>query len=178
MQPKKFAMWLAIVSIIMLFAALTSAFFVKKADGLGESIQLPEIFLMNTIVIIMSSISMQWAYVSARNNELTTNRVMLMITVLLGLVFTYGQWTGWGELVERNIYFAGPNALYSFIYVLTGVHALHLISGIIFLLIVLQSSLKYKVHSKSLLQIQMCTTYWHFLGGLWIYLFLFLTINL
>ena len=88
------------------------------------------------------------------------------------------QVKGWEQLVTQNAYFSGNNALESFIYVFTGMHGLHLVSGIIFLIITLVSASKYKVHSKSLLQIDMCKTYWHFLGGLWIYLFLFLTVNL
>jgi len=81
--------------------------------------------------------------------------------------------------VQNNVYFggSGSNPAGSFLYILTGVHGFHLITGLIFVAITLASSLKYKVHSKNLLRIQLCTTYWHFLGGLWLYLYIFLRIN-
>ena len=65
----------------------------------------------------------------------------------------------------------------SFVYILTGLHGLHLFGGMIFLLIVLVATYKYKVHSKNMNQITMCATYWHFLDGLWLYLFIFLLLN-
>lgn len=178
MHPKKFALWLFIVSIIMLFAAFTSAYLVKSADGQLLNMKLPSLFNVSTLVIILSSVSMQWAYVSAKNNEMKTIKGMLIATVLLGSVFLIIQLAGWGQLVDQNIYFAGSNALASFIYVLTGLHGLHLVSGIFFLIITMIAALNFKVHSKNIVLIQMCATYWHFLGGLWIYLFLFLNVNL
>jgi cytochrome c oxidase subunit 3 len=82
----------------------------------------------------------------------------------------------WGDLVKNSVYLVG-NPSGSFLYVLTGLHALHLISAIIFVLIVLIATFRNKVHSQNLAQIEMCTTYWHFLGGLWLYLFVFLILN-
>jgi cytochrome c oxidase subunit III len=98
------------------------------------------------------------------------------LTTLLGLVFLVTQWYSWVALVERDVYFVG-NPSGSFLYVFTGLHALHLISGVIFLIIVLISSFNYKVHSQNMARMEMCSTYWHFLGGLWIYLFMFLLLN-
>jgi len=121
---------------------------------------------------------MQWSLKSAKENEMKNTKLMLSTTFILGVTFLITQFMGWGQLVDQNVYFAGSNALASFIYVLTGLHAAHLISGVIFLLITLLAAFNFKVHSKSMVLIQMCTTYWHFLGGLWIYLFLFLTVNL
>ena len=174
MHPKKFALWLFIVSIVMLFAALTSAYIVKQSDGNWLSFELPGIFTVNTIIIALSSLTMHLAYLSAKKDALRKIKWMLLVTVILGLLFLVGQYISWSELVNNSIYFVSNYASGSFIYVFTGLHGLHLISGIIFLLITFVSSLRLKIHSKNLVQIEMCMTYWHFLGGLWLYLYLFL----
>lgn len=176
MHPKKFALWLFMVSVVMLFIALTSAYIVKQSDGVWLDIQLPVLFDYTTALILLSSVSIHWAYVSARNNEIKKIRLALMVTSVLGLSFLVGQYMAWGDLVDQGVFFVG-NPAGSFLYVLTGLHGLHLVSGVIFLLIVVKSAFTYKVHSKSMVQIEMCATYWHFLGGLWLYLYIFLALN-
>ncbi len=178
-QPLKFSLWLIIISIIMMFAAFTSAYIVRRAEGNWLEFDLPNILLINTIVIVLSSVAMQMAHNAAKNNNLKLLKMMLLLTLGLGIAFLVGQWKGWSDLVQSNVYFggSGSNPAGSFLYVLTGVHAFHLVTGLIFLFITFMSSLKYKVHSKNMLRIQLCTTYWHFLGGLWLYLYIFLRIN-
>lgn len=176
MHPQKFALWLFVVSVIMIFAALTSAYIVRRGEGNWLEFDLPAIFYYTSGVIILSSITMQWAYIAAKRDNLEVLKIALVLTSILGIAFLVGQFIAWGDLVDQNVYFVG-NPSGSFLYVLTGVHGLHLISGVIFLLIVLALAFKYKVHSKSMVRIEMCATYWHFLGALWLYLFLFLSYN-
>lgn len=178
MHPKKFALWLFIVSIVMLFAALTSAYIVKQSDGNWLSFELPGIFAINTVIIAISSVTMHLAYLAAKKDTLERIKWMLLLSVILGLLFLVGQYISWSELVKNNIYFVSNYASGSFIYVFTGLHGAHLVSGIIFLLITFRYSLLAKIHSKNLVLIEMCMTYWHFLGGLWLYLYLFLLFNL
>jgi cytochrome c oxidase subunit 3 len=85
----------------------------------------------------------------------------------------------WGELVQNKVFFAGASAnpSGSFLYVITGVHGLHIVSAVIFLFVVLYSAFRYRVHSQNLARIEMCATYWHFLDILWLYLFGFLLLN-
>lgn len=175
-HPKKFAMWLFIISVVMIFASLTSAYVVKKAEGDWLIFDFPKLFNVTSVVIVISSITMQMAYYFAKKNNLIGIRVNLAITGLLAIAFVIGQVLSWEELVAQDVYWVG-NAAGSFIYIFTGLHGLHLIGGLIFLAIVLVNAFKYKVHSKSMVQIEMCTTYWHFLGGLWLYLYLFLILN-
>ena len=179
MNPKKFALWLFIVSVIMLFGAWTSAYMVKRGDPGWSSFELPGQFWLNTAIILLSSITMVWAHYSAKKDNLEQTKIALGATVGLGLAFLVGQWLAWGKMVEMNYYFAGSssNSSSSFIYVLTGFHGLHIVSGLIFLLIVLVASFRFKVHSRNMLRMEMCSTYWHFLGGLWLYLFVFLLLN-
>lgn len=176
MNPKKFAMWLFIISVTMIFASMTSAYVVKKAEGDWLLIDFPSMFNITSVFIILSSVSMQFAYFSAKRNNLLNIRIGLVITAVLAIAFTVGQYLSWGELVEQDVYFVG-NPAGSFVYIFTGLHVVHLLGGLVYLTIVLVKAFKYKVHSKSLTQIEMCTTYWHFLGGLWLYLYLFLILN-
>ncbi len=178
MHPKKFALWLFIVSIVMLFAALTSAYIVKQADGNWLSFELPKIFILSTAIIMISSLTMHLSYLAAKRDSLGRIKWLLFITVVLGFLFLLTQYMSWSELVKENVFFVSNYASGSFIYIFTGVHGLHLISGIIFLLITFGKSLKAEVHSKNLVLIEMCMTYWHFLGGLWLYLYVFLLFNL
>lgn len=176
MHPKKFALWLFIITVVMVFAALTSAYIVRQAEGNWLVFELPTAMWVTTGVILLSSFTMHWAYLSAKKDELGQVKLAIGITTGLGVLFLIGQFYVWGILVDHNVFFVG-NPSGSFLYVLSGLHGLHLISGIIFLIIVLISALRYKVHAKNLNQIQMCATYWHFLDGLWIYLFIFLLLN-
>lgn len=176
MHPKKFALWLFIVSVVMIFASMTSAYIVRMSEGNWLEFELPDIFWYTSIVIILSSISLHWAYLSAKRDSLDQLRIALLVTATLGVAFLVGQWYSWVALVDQDVYFVG-NPAGSFLYVFTGLHAIHLISGVIFLIIVLISSLRFKIHSQNMAQMEMCTTYWHFLGGLWLYLFMFLLLN-
>lgn len=173
MHPKKFAMWLFIGSVAMLFAAFTSAYIVRQAEGNWLYFDLPNLFYITSVIIAASSITLQWAYIEAKKDNFNKVKVLVGITSLLGLAFLAGQVMAWRELVDQSVYLVG-NPSGSFIYILTGLHGAHLIGGIVFLLIVLNSAFRFKIHSKNLAQMEMCLTYWHFLGGLWLYLFVFL----
>jgi cytochrome c oxidase subunit 3 len=176
MNPKKFILWLFIVSIVMIFAALTSAYIVRQAEGNWLEYKMPSMLYVSSVVILLSSLTMHLSYLAAKKNNFFNLKLGLVVTVLLGIGFLYTQFESWKQLVEMDVYFVG-NPAGSFMYVLTGVHAFHLISGVIFLIIVLISSLRDKVHSKNLDLMEMGGTYWHFLDGLWIYLFIFLLLN-
>lgn len=178
-HPLKFTLWLIIISIIMMFGAFTSAYLVRRAEGNWLEYNMPSILLFSTVIIALSSLTMQLAHNAAAKDNIAKLRLMLYLTFALGVVFLVAQWSGWSELVSNNVYFGGEssNPSGSFMYVLTGVHGFHLITGLIYLAVVIASSLRYKVHSKNLLRIQLCTIYWHFLGGLWLYLYIFLRLN-
>jgi cytochrome c oxidase subunit 3 len=176
MNPKKFALWLFIVSVCMLFGAWTSAYLVKRAEPGWSSFELPSQFWFNTGLIILSSVTMVWAHRSAKRDELEKTKLALGLTIVLGVAFLVGQLLAYDKLIEMNYYFAGSgsNSSGSFVYVLTGFHGLHIISGIIVLIVALVATFKFKVHSRNMLRMELCSTYWHFLGALWLYLFVFL----
>ncbi|HMJ67767.1 MAG TPA: cytochrome c oxidase subunit 3 [Cyclobacteriaceae bacterium] len=176
MHPKKFGMWLFLGSVLMLFASLTSAYIVRRADGNWTAFDLPALFYMTTVVILLSSVTMQWAYFAAKKDNHSTVSLMLTLTFILGVLFLIGQFYGWKELVFDRVYLVG-NPSGSFVYVLTGLHGAHIISALVYLLIVLVAARRLKVHSGTIATIEMCATYWHFLGGLWLYLFVFLLLT-
>lgn len=174
-NPRKFLVWMFIVSIVMLFAGLTSAYIVRQADGNWLHFDLPSVFWITSGIILVSSFTMQMAYRSAKKDNLGRIKIFLGLTMILGILFLAGQYYSWVQLVNEDVFLVG-NPSGSFLYILTGLHGLHLVSGLVFLLIMLIGSFRYKVHSRNTVSLEMCTTYWHFLGGLWIYLFIFLNI--
>src|SRR5690606_976859 len=176
MHPKKFSLWLFMVTVVMVFAGLTSAYIVRQSEGNWLEYDLPGIFWVTSGIAVLSSLTLQWAYYSARKDNFANLKIGMALTVLLGIGFLVGQWYSWVAMVDREVFFVG-NPSGSFLYVFTGLHAAHLISGVIFLIIVLISTFRLKVHSRDMTAMEMATTYWHFLGGLWLYLFMFLLLN-
>lgn len=178
MQKKsaKPLLWIGIVSIVMLFAGLTSAYVVRADNGNWLVFQLPPISIISTAVIIASSLTMFIAQLSIKRDKHGMASAFLFITFVLGLVFTYTQYAGWKELTAQGIYFLGKysNASGSFLYLIAVMHLLHLFGGLIALLITLTKSLRKRYNSQDYLGIELAAIYWHFLDALWIYLFLFL----
>lgn len=173
MNPKKFILWLFIVSIIMLFAAMTSAYLVRRAEGNWLEYTVPAVFSYSSIALVLSSMTMQWAYISAKKDDFKRLRIAITITFVLGMAFLYMQFQGWVQLVDQNVFFVG-NPAGSFMYIFTGLHGFHLISGLVVLVVALTAAFRLRIHAKSLNQMEIATTYWHFLDVLWLYLFFFL----
>lgn len=172
----KYLLWFAIVSIIMFFAAFTSAYMVRQADGNWVLFKLPKTFTLSTIFILLSSVSMQMSFRAVKRNQQKNLKVALLITLGLGLAFVFCQLVGWNQLVKNGIYFVG-NPSGSFLYVLSGMHLLHLVAGILALVIVNTKAPLEKYNSGNFLGVELCTIYWHFLDLLWIYLFVFLNLS-
>ena len=167
-------LWAGQASIGMFFAGLTSAYIVRKAEGNWMSFVLPDWFYYSTITIIISSVFMFLAKRKIKQNISATS--FIFATFLLGLLFTLFQITGWNSLTNQGIFLTGEgsNAAGSFLYVLTLAHLIHLLAGLIALLYSSISSVKGKYSSENHLGLDLTSTYWHFLGLLWIYLFIFL----
>lgn len=176
MNPKRFLLWMFMVSIVMIFASLTSAYIVRQAEGNWLAYELPQLLWTSTFILIVSSVTAQLAYRAGRMDNMGGLKAYLSLTVIFGIVFLVTQVYSWGVLVDNDVYFVG-NPSGTFLYVIMGVHGLHLVSGIIYLLIMLVRSFRYKVHSKNLLHLGLSVSYWHFLDGLWLYLFIFLLLN-
>jgi cytochrome c oxidase subunit III len=169
-------LWLAIVSMIMLFAGLTSAYVVRIGQGNWVTFDIPVPFYLSTGLILISSVTMNIAKNAIKAGDAVKLTRFLALTFLLGLGFIISQFYGWKALVSNKIFFAGTqsNASGSFLYTLSGLHLAHLFGGLLFLLAVLVKSARYKYSENNYLGVQLASIYWHFLDILWIYLFLFL----
>jgi cytochrome c oxidase subunit 3 len=169
-------LYLSMASMAMLFAAFTSAYVVRQQKGDWLVFDMPQIFYISTAVILVSSVTMNWALSSAKQNNLKNLKLGVLITLLLGIIFVIFQVAGWNILYGQKIVFAGKysNASGSFFYVLTLMHLLHLFGGILALSVVWIKSIQGKYSSENLLGVRLCAIFWHFLDLLWIYLFLFL----
>ena len=177
-HPKKFNLWLFLIGVVMLFTGLTSAFIVRKGDGNWFRYELPDLFMYSTFIVLLSSLTMVLAYRGVKRDEIVFSRYAVLATLVLGSLFCLFQFLGWKDMIEHGLYLITPKdgskVSASFVYVLTGLHLLHILGGLIFLMIVLRKSYKLEVHKKNTLLIDMCNTYWHFVGFLWVYLYLFL----
>lgn len=174
---EKVLLAIGIGSIVMLFAGLTSGYIVRQAEGNWKYFELPSVFYVSSIIILISSFTMQMAVRAVKKDDLAQVKSFILITLGLGLAFVFTQFLGWNELVKNDVYFADrltPSG--SFFYVITGLHLAHLAFGLLGLIITGSKSIRERYNSKNYLGISLCGIYWHFLGGLWIYLFVFLAI--
>ncbi len=172
MHPHKFTLWVAIASMLMMFAGLTSAFIVKSNQAGWQDVAIPTVFWYSTAVILISSLTMQSALRSFRQRNMQQYRTLVGMTLALGILFITLQWLGFQELWEQNIRFKGGNAG-QFLYVIFGLHALHVIGGVIALLVMFGKAFFGKVKLYSAVPVEVAATYWHFVDLLWLYLLVF-----
>ena len=172
-HPHKFTLWVAIGSIIMMFAGLTSAYIVKSNQAGWQSIEMPQIFWYSTGTILLSSVMMQWALRSFKQREMNQYRVLISVTFILGVVFVILQWIGFQQLWNRGVQFKGSSGGGQFLYVIAGLHAVHVLGGIVALLVTLAKALFGRKKLYSSVPVEVMATYWHFVDILWIYLLVF-----
>jgi cytochrome c oxidase subunit 3 len=176
LHPHKFMMWVAIASICMMFAGLTSAYIVKKSQDNVEKVILPTLFWWSTLVIVLSSLTIQIAVKNIKAKEMQRYRLMLGITALLGILFAAMQWYGFKILSTNGILFTGKNSNpgASFLLIIIGLHALHVLGGVVALIVFNVKIYFSKVRNYSAVPVEVVATYWHFVDILWVYLLLFL----
>jgi cytochrome c oxidase subunit 3 len=179
--PSKTGIWVALAAISMTFAAFTSALIVRQGAAMDwHHLTLPRILYFNTLVLLASSLTLEMSrrrvavfMGGTRNFDLNPAR-WLYVTALLGVVFVAGQYLAWLQLRSEGLYLAtNPNS--SFFYLLTAVHALHVLGGLVGLTYVIR-----KLHRVVLRRSTLDTFsyYWHFMGILWVYLLLLLWMKL
>jgi cytochrome c oxidase subunit 3 len=175
---KKFTLYVACASILMMFAAFTSAYVVRQAAGNWLEFQLPAIFWYNTAVIVISSVVLQLSFYSFKKGNTLPYRMLLVLAFLLGISFVVLQYQGWLALEAIGVELTG-NPSGSFIYVISGVHAAHVLGGLAALTVAMihAFALKHKVTPARKLRFDLTLTYWHFVGFLWIYLIVFFTLQ-
>ncbi|MDF1695051.1 MAG: cytochrome c oxidase subunit 3 [Saprospiraceae bacterium] len=174
-NPQKFALWLSMGSIIMMFTGWTSAYIVKHAAGNWLEFGLPNMFYISTGVIVLSSIALHTSYISYKKQWEKMYKGMLVLTFVLGIVFIVTQTQGWYELFAMGVDFKA-NVAGSFTYLITWAHAVHVLGGIATLIVAMihAFSLKFRYREERKNRFELVLQYWHFVGVLWIYLLFFI----
>ena len=168
-ETAKLGLWIALGSMTMLFAAFTSAYIVRSAGADWVPLEVPPLLWVNTAVILLSSVAMELARRAFVAWRPMAFRKWLFATAVLGVGFLVGQLLAWSQLAAQGIYLQShPHS--SFFYVLTGVHAVHLLAGVIALVYVLTLATRYQLTPGESSSPGVCATYWHFVGGVWLYL--------
>lgn len=161
----------------MLVAALTSVFIIATPGGNYIHPQLPNVFIISTIVILGSSGTLHLAGLRLKQLRFDSFKLLLALTIALGIIFILLQGFAWAQLVNQKLNFDLHKGFQSFIYVFVAVHFLHILSGIILLLYTLMGSIKNRPYYRLTFRMEVSTIFWHFIDLLWIYLYFFLLIR-
>lgn len=177
-HPHKFALWVSLASIVMLFTAFTSAYIVRQAAGNWLEFRLPDLFFVNTGVILLSSLTLQSSYWYFKKGRKELYRGLLALSFGLGLAFLVLQYEAWQSLVGIGVMLDG-NPSGSFIYVISGVHAAHVVGGVSAIIVAMMHAflLPFKATPRRVLRFELVLTYWHFVGFLWLYLLGFFVLS-
>jgi cytochrome c oxidase subunit 3 len=177
-EPQKYriGMWVALASILMLFISLTSAYIVRGVPALGGGqddwlpIDMPRVLWVNTAILLASSLSIEFARRALKRNEYSQFKSWISLTTLLGVAFLVGQLMAWRQLASQGVYInSHPHS--SFFYLLTSLHGVHLLGGVIALTYVTLAAMRMRIGFKRRTAVNVTAIYWHFMDGLWIYLF-------
>ena len=175
-HPYKMLLWVGLGSIVMMFAGLTSAYIVKKSQANWLEFDLPNLFWFSTLVILVSSFTIQMAVKKAKAGEMDQYRGFLSVTAILGITFIILQLRGFQALELQNVALTGvrSNSAGSFLLVIAGLHLLHLVGGVIAIAVISLKARAAKSSTNQVLSVELVASYWHFVDILWIYLFVFL----
>ena len=168
-------LWVSMISMVMFFAGLTSAYVISMRRDDWVTFELPDAFYISTLLIILSSITISISQNLIKKDKRELSIVLLLITFALGIAFVWQQYAGFEDLRNAGLFFTGPTSTVStsFIIGITLMHAFHVFAGIIVLLVVIYNHFKYKYTSDDLLGFELGAIFWHFIDVLWIYLFFF-----
>ena len=171
-HPHKFTLWVALGSIIMMFAGLTSAYIVKREQPGWTTFDVPRAFWYSTAVMLLSSLTVQMAQKAFKDREMLRYRNLISLTTILGLLFVALQWIGFRQIWKTGVTFKGSGGG-QFLYIIAGLHALHVLAGIVALFIMITKAFGARIRNYNPVPVELMSTYWHFVDLLWIYLFIF-----
>ena len=168
-------LWISMISMVMFFAGLTSAYVISMERDDWVTFNLPQSFYISTFLIVTSSITLFLSQKFLKNDKRQLSLVMVVVTLLLGIGFIWQQYVGFNQLKSVGLFFTGPESTVStsFIIGITFMHILHLLAGVLVLLVVIYNHFKYKYKSDNMLGFELGAIFWHFVDILWIYLFFF-----
>jgi cytochrome c oxidase subunit III len=181
-EPMQFLLWLGIGGSMLLFASLLAVYLIRRVGPNWPEITLPGVFWISTFAMLLSSVTMHEAHRAFQRERFPVYRACLGTTLALGVSFVLMQVWGWMQMLDQGIGLR-DNAPGAFVYLLSGLHLLHIAGGLAFLGVAFWSSIKnmsyvdafiYSVNPPNRLKVKLITIYWHFVDVLWIFLFLFL----
>ena len=182
-HPYKVILYLAMASMLMFFAITTSALLVKKGDIVSwQQFKLPTIFFYSTAILLISSAFMHYSTYLYKQTKFELSKIFITLSIVSSILFIYVQYLGFNKLTEIGMHLSG-NSSGSFVWVLVGAHAFHIIGGLFFSLFILfkfsigKNKQKNTLNPKRLLSLELLTIYWHFIDFIWIYLFIFFYFN-
>ncbi|MGB0428064.1 MAG: cytochrome c oxidase subunit 3 [Flavobacteriales bacterium] len=181
-KTRKPLLFIAMLSMFMMFAGLTSAYIVSKHSTAStwREIDLPPAFLWSTVAIVLSSILLFIASKQLKQANFTQLPKLTGLALALGVAFTIFQFAGFDQLFELKHYAAGEKstAASSYIYALVILHLAHMFTALISLLVVTIRAFQNKYTKEHYLGFELAAMFWHFLGLIWLYLYIFLnTVN-
>lgn len=176
-HPHKFTLWIAIGSMIMMFAGLTSAYIVKGSLPGWSTVEVPTIFYVSTAVLLLSSLTIQMANKAFKERSMQQYRRMVMATLILGITFIVMQIVGFNQMMESGVVMRGGSGAGQFLYIIFGLHGLHVLGGVIALIIMFARAFSSRSRNYNPVSIEIAGTYWHFVDLLWIYLFVFFLVT-
>lgn len=177
-DPKKFGMWIALASIIMMFGGFTSAYIVRKAQGNWLEFDLPVHLYVSTVTVLLSSLTLWWSGRAYKKGNGSGYATGLLITAILGITFAFLQYFGFKTLFEQITW--NNNVSFQYLLVIVLVHAIHILGGVIALIVMsILAMIRRKTFTpkKENVSLSIMSIFWHFVGILWIYLFLFFLLN-
>ena len=161
---------LGIVSILMFFMALASAFLLRRGtSGDWIPVRLPAVLWLNTLALIASSFTLERARRSLSRLDVSGFRKLWALTTGLGALFLIGQFVAWRQLVAQGVFMAS-NPASSFFYIFTAAHGVHLLGGVGALVYVLVRKFDNKRSIALPTAAEVASYYWHFMDGLWVFL--------
>lgn len=175
MNPKQFMLWGFLGTVTILFTGIMAAYIIKRSSLYWFQFPLPWQFYLSTLSILLSSVSMHFAVRSAKEDDISKLKLYLWLTLGLGLTFTALQVFSWNYLMESRIGFARSSSS-AFLYIMSGFHALHVLGGLVYLIVLISKAANFEVHSRALPALKSGRLYWHFVDALWLYVFIFLLI--
>ena len=163
-------LWVAMISMVMFFAGLTSAYVISMKRDDWVSFDLPQAFYISTALIILSSFTLLLSQRFLKQDKRQLSIILLLITFTLGVAFVWQQYVGFNQLKSIGLFFTGPESTVStsFIIGISFMHVLHILAGIIVLLVVIYNHFKYKYKPTDLLGFELGAIFWHFVDVLWI----------
>ncbi len=182
-EPLQFMLWLAVGASGLIFLFLMSTYVVRRNNVNGWNAQpLPSLFWFSTLAILLSSITLSRANKAFKTEHFLVFRAMMGSTLGLGIAFILLQILGWNQLFSGGITLS-KSVSGAFVFIISGVHLLHILGGLVFLVIVFVEALKnikyvdsfvYSVNPPNQLKLNLVSIYWHFVDVLWLILFGFM----